>query len=254
MSEQVGTRRYNRTWLTIRSALFWLWMIINTLVMGAPVLITSVFSFHKAYWLIMWWVRGNIYGLKLICGIGWQVDGRENIPDHATIVMSKHQSTWETFFIAMLVPKPVYVAKQSLALIPIFGWALYTMKFILIDRKSGRSAVKQMVTQTRERIANGGSVVIFPEGTRVKVGAEPNYRIGGALVAEQTGIEILPIAVNSGEFWPRMSFIKWPGDITVSIGPVIQPEGKTAAMILEETQDWIEGRMQEITVKDRFPY
>lgn len=222
--------------------------------MGAPVLITSLFSFDKAYWLVMFWVKGNLYGLKVICGVGWKVDGRENIPDHPCIVLSKHQSTWETYFIALLVDKPVYVAKRSLALIPIFGWALFTMKFILIDRKSGRSAIKQMVEQTRERIADGANVVIFPEGTRMPVGAEPNYRIGGAMVAEQTGFGILPIAVNSGEFWPRMSFIKWPGDITVSVGPVIEPAGKNANAILEETENWIENRMQEITVKNRFPY
>ncbi len=254
MTEQPSTRSYNRTWLIIKSAVYWVWLTLNTLVMGAPVLIVSLFSFKKAYWLVMWWLRANVYGLRFICGTGWKVDGLENIPEHATLVLSKHQSTWETFFVSMLVPTPVYVAKRSLSLIPIFGWALRTMKFILIDRRAGRSAIKQMVEQTRERIAEGGSVIIFPEGTRRPVGAEPAYRIGGALVAEKTGIDILPVAVNSGEFWPRMSFIKWPGEITVSFGPVIKTEGKLANDILKEVENWIEPRMAEITVKDRFPY
>ncbi len=254
MTEQPSTRTYNRTWLMVKSTVYWVWLTLNTLIMGGPILLVSLFSFEKAYWLVMWWLRGNVYGLRLICGTGWKVDGLENIPTHATLVMSKHQSTWETFFIAMLVPTPVYVAKRSLSLIPIFGWALRTMKFILIDRRAGRSAIKQMVDQTRERIAAGSSVVVFPEGTRRPVGAEPAYRIGGALVAEKTGVDVLPVAVNSGEFWPRMSFIKWPGEITVSFGPIIKTEGKLANDIIKEVENWIEPRMDEITVKDRFPY
>jgi len=254
MNEKASPISHNKIVLYVRSAIFWVWLTINTLVMGGPVLLVSLFSFRKAYWLVMWWLRGNVYGLRLICGTGWKVDGAENIPEHATLVMSKHQSTWETFFIAMQLPTPVYVAKRSLSLIPIFGWALRTMKFILIDRRGGRSTVKQMVEQTKERIADGASVVIFPEGTRRPVGAEPAYRIGGALVAEQTGIDILPVAVNSCEFCPRMSFIKWPGEVTVSFGPVIKSEGKVANEIVKEVETWIEGRMDEITVVDRFPY
>jgi 1-acyl-sn-glycerol-3-phosphate acyltransferase len=103
-------------------------------------------------------------------------------------------------------------------------------------------------------MSDGYSVIIFPEGTRVAVGAEPNYRIGGAVVAEKTGTNILPVAVNSGEFWPRMGYIKWPGTITVSIGPVIESTGRQASELLEETQAWIESKMKEISVPNRFPY
>lgn len=243
-----------RMWLMLRSAVFWVWQILVTLILGAPVILTGLFSFRVGYALAILWNRCNIWGLKVICGVNWKVDGMENIPAVPCVVMSKHQSTWETYFLPMLFYPGVYVAKRSLLYIPIFGWALYVLKFIMIDRKSGRSAIQQMCEQAADRLARGRWIIVFPEGTRRPVGAEPNYRIGGAMIAKQVPADVLPVAVNAGEFWPRMGFIKWPGTITVSIGPVISSEGKSSAQILAETQDWIEGRMQEITVHDRFPY
>ena len=222
--------------------------------MALPVLTTAIFSRRLSLYFAHMWLRINLFGLRLICGLKWQVEGKEHIPQTPCVVLSKHQSTWETYFLPTILPPTVYVAKRSLALIPIFGWALVALRFILIDRKSGSSAINQIVTQSLERMSDGYSVIIFPEGTRVAVGAEPNYRIGGAVVAEKTGTNILPVAVNSGEFWPRMGYIKWPGTITVSIGPVIESTGRQASELLEETQAWIESKMKEISVPNRFPY
>jgi 1-acyl-sn-glycerol-3-phosphate acyltransferase len=243
-----------RLWLTLRSAIFWVWQIIATLVLGGPVIIIGFFSFRWGYALAILWNRCNIWGLRWICGVTWQVDGQENIPDVPCVVMAKHQSTWETYFLPMLFYPSVYVAKRSLLYIPIFGWALYVLKFIMIDRKSGRSAIAQMCEQAANRLSLGRWVIVFPEGTRRPVGAEPDYRIGGAMIAQQVPTNVLPVALNAGEFWPRLGFIKWPGTITVSIGPVIRSEGKKAGQILAETEAWIEGRMAEITVRGRFPY
>ena len=222
--------------------------------MALPVLTTAIFSRRLSLYFAHMWLRINLFGLRVICGLKWQVEGKEHIPQTPCVVLSKHQSTWETYFLPTILPPTVYVAKRSLALIPIFGWALVALRFILIDRKSGSSAINQIVTQSLERMSDGYSVIIFPEGTRVAVGAEPNYRIGGAVVAEKTGTNILPVAVNSGEFWPRMGYIKWPGTITVSIGPVIESTGRQASELLEETQAWIEWKMKEISVPNRFPY
>ncbi len=243
-----------RLWLILRSAVFWVWQIANTLVLGFPVIICGLISFRLGYALAILWNRLNIWGLRIICGVSWQIDGQENIPDTPCVVMSKHQSTWETYFLPMLFYPGVYVAKRSLLWIPIFGWALYVLKFIMIDRSSGRSAIQQMCEQAADRISKGRWVIVFPEGTRRPVGAKAGYRIGGAMIAEHVPTPVLPVAMNAGEFWPRLGFIKWPGVITVSIGPVINPEGKKAAQILDETQAWIEIRMQQITVIDRFPY
>lgn len=243
-----------RLWLILRSAVFWVWQILATLIIGPLVVVIGLFSFRWGYALAVAWNRLNVMGLRWICGVRWEVQGRENIPDTPCIVLSKHQSTWETYFLPLVFYPSVYVAKKSLLWIPIFGWALYVLKFIMIDRKSGRSAMQQMCEQAADRLSLGRWIIVFPEGTRRPVGAEPNYRIGGAMIAQSVPADVLPVALNAGEFWPRLGFIKWPGVITVSIGPVISSEGKTATQILAETQDWIEGRMAEITVVDRFQY
>lgn len=243
-----------RTLLYLRSLVFWFWQIFMTLLMGLPVIVGGLISFRLGYAAAIMWNRGNLYGLKYICGVHWKVDGLENIPDRPCVVMSKHQSTWDTYFLPLLFYPSVFVAKRSLLFIPIFGWALYVLRFIMIDRNSGRSAIAQMCEQAADRLSKKRWVVVFPEGTRRPVAAEPKYRVGGAMIAQNVPADIVPVALNAGEFWPRMGFIKWPGTITVSIGPVISSEGKTAAELLAETQAWIEGRMQEITVVDRFPY
>jgi len=247
-------KNYHRPTLILRSAAFWAWLILSTIVMALPVLVAGLFSTALCMHLSKFWAKLNLFGIKHLCGLTCKVHGRENIPDHACIVMAKHQSTFETFFISNLFKSFVYVAKRSLTLIPIFGWALFLLKFILIDRKSGRSAVNQMVEQSKQRIDENTNVIIFPEGTRMPVNAPPNYRAGGAVVASRIAADILPIAHNAGEFWPRMGFIKWPGEITMHIGPVISGEGKSPDELLHETQDWIETKMREITVTDRFPY
>lgn len=243
-----------RWWLTFRSVVFWLWQIVNTLIMALPVLLGGLISFRVGVAMASLWNGLNLWGLRVICGVSWKVEGRENIPDTPCVVMSKHQSTWDAYLLPMLFTPCAYVAKRSLLYIPIFGWALYVLKFIMIDRKSGRSAIQQMCEQAADRLSKRRWVLVFPEGTRRPVGAEPSYRIGGAKIAETVPADVLPIAVNAGEFWPRMGFIKWPGMVTVSIGPVISSQGKSASQILAETESWIEGRMSEITVKDRFPY
>lgn len=245
---------YNRTLLIVRSALFWVALTLSTIIMAIPVLLGGLISYPLGLTLARKWAQINLLALKVTCNLSGQVEGLENIPAHACIIMSKHQSTFETFFITHLFPRFTFVAKRSLTLIPIFGWALLVVRFILIDRKSGRSAVTQMVEQSKLKLADDHNVVVFPEGTRIPVGAPTNYRAGGAIVASKLGADVIPIAHNAGEFWPRMGFIKWPGKVTVCIGPVIKGEGKTPDQILNEVETWIETKMAEITVLDRFPY
>lgn len=234
--------------LTVRSLLYWVWQIFATVLMGAPVLLGSLVSFDLGYFFARIWIHLNVQGLRVICGVKWEVQGRENIPDTPCIVFSKHQSTWDTYFIPMILTPTTYVAKRSLAWIPIFGWSLFALRFILIDRKSGRSAVRQMVDQARDRLARRRWIIIFPEGTRRPVGAAPRYRPGGAVVASELGSPILPVALNAGEFWPRMGFIKWPGTITVRIGAPIEAAGRSVDAVLAETQDWIETNTNELSV------
>ena len=139
------------------------------------------------------------------------------------------------------------MAKRELMWIPFFGWGLALMKCIHIKRGSGKAAVNQLVSQGKARMNEGIWVVIFPEGTRIPAGEKGRYRIGGAVLAEQTGRAIVPVAHNAGEYWPRRSFIKRPGVIQVRIGAPVSPEGKTAQQLLEEASGWIEAQMAEIT-------
>jgi len=254
MNQTKPNHQYNRSALYLRSLAFWVFSICNTLTMAVPVLGASLFSYRIATAAAKVWARSNIYALKFFCNLSWVVEGKENIPEESCIVMSKHQSTWETYFLFSTLPHSGFVAKRSLLWIPIFGWSIAALRFILIDRNSGRSAVVQMIEQARDRLNRGISIVVFPEGTRMPPGADTNYRIGGAAMAEQTGASVLPVAVNSGEFWPRMGFIKWPGEISVRIGPLITSEGKTATDIIRETETWIETEMAKITNTNRFPY
>jgi 1-acyl-sn-glycerol-3-phosphate acyltransferase len=175
------------------------------------------------------------------------VRGTENIPDTAGIVFSKHQSMWETIALQSIFPHQVWVAKQELKWLPFFGWGLWLMKTIFIKRGTGRAAVQQLVSQGKQRLDEGIWVVIFPEGTRVPPGTRGRYRIGGAVLAEKTGYPIVPLAHNSGEYWPRRSFIKHPGTIQVRVGAPISTRGKTAQQLLDEASGWIEARMDEIT-------
>jgi len=242
---EAGTLR--TAWYAARSVVFWIWQIVLTLVMGGPVLLISAFSYRLGYPVALAWLRLNFFGLRAICGVRWEVQGRENIPDAPCLVMSKHQSTWETYFLPHLFVPATYVAKRSLRWVPIFGWSLVALRFILIDRASGRSAVRQMIDQSRDRLSRGRWIIIFPEGTRRPVGAEPDYRAGGAIVAAALGTPVLPVAVNAGEFWPRMGFIKWPGTISVRIGSPIPSAGRKAGDVIADTEAWIEGAMQTIT-------
>ena len=240
--------------IQFRSALYWLLLMVSTVVLAFPVILGSFISKSFCERCVRFWVVLNMQALETICKLRFRIEGEENIPPGPCIIFSKHQSTWETLFIKWRFPKAIFVAKRELVLIPFFGWALASLKFILINRNSGRRAVRQMVDQYQVRKREGCWLVIFPEGTRKAVGAEPDYKIGGALVAAGTDTALLPLAVNAGEFWPRHSFIKWPGEVSVSIGPAVEPEGKTPEQLRDEAKNWIEAKMAEITVVDRFPY
>ncbi len=230
-----------------RSLAFWIVFAVTLVIFATLLLFTVFFSLETRWRLLQVWVNFILWWLKVTCKLTHEVQGSEHITPEAGIVFSKHQSTWETIALQQIFPVQVWVAKRELMWLPFFGWGLAMMKCIHIKRGSGRAAVKQLVTQGRARLNEGIWVVIFPEGTRIPAGQRGRYRIGGAVLAEQTGYPIVPVAHNAGEYWPRRSFIKWPGVIQVRIGAPIDPAGKTAQQLLTEASDWIEDRMQEIT-------
>ena len=239
--------------LFIRSLLFWLGFIINVVVFG--LLIVFFFFTPSSFRLKIarLWSLTNNFLLKFFCGIDFKVEGKENLNNVETaIILSKHQSTWETLALHSFTPSVRWVFKRELMRIPIFGWALALTDPIAINRGAGRVAIKQLIDEGTKKLNDGKWMVLFPEGTRTQPGKTQKYKIGGALLAEKSGYPVIPIAHNAGEFWPRHSFIKWPGTISVVIGPAIETKGRSADEINKEVFDWIESTMKDISDESRW--
>jgi 1-acyl-sn-glycerol-3-phosphate acyltransferase len=232
--------------LLLRSTLFSLYIIFSTILTGLLAVLLTPFPYKLRYNTINIYARSVVNALTLLCGISYSVEGREHI-QHPAIIFCKHQSTWETYILQIIFPRISFVFKSELLWIPFFGWGLASMKPISIQRGTGHKAVKQLVNGGIRRLREGLSVVIFPEGTRTHATGPGKYRIGGAVLAAESGYPVIPVAHNAGEYWKRKGFIKKPGHITVRVGPAIETKGKTADRILEEARHWIETQMPQIT-------
>ncbi len=161
--------------------------------------------------------------LKLICGTGLEVRGRENVPDGACLVIAKHQSAWDTFALIPLFRDPAVVLKDELKWIPFYGWFCVKFAHILVKRDNASVALKSLIRDAQNRVANGREILIFPEGTRTEPGAAPDYKPGYIALYEALGVPAVPLALNSGLFWPRRSLWRYPGIIVVEFLPAIPP-------------------------------
>lgn len=208
------------------------------------------------YWLCVGWTRIAIWGGRWICGIRWKVEGWENLPKGPAILLPKHQSAWETLWLPSTMPRRLtFVYKRELHWVPFFGWAFASIGMINIDRSKGQAAFEQVVEQGIEHLADNWWIVIFPEGTRRPPGGEPRYKTGGVRLAVRTGTPVVPIALNSGECWPRKAFLKQPGTITISIGEPIPTEGRNEREIAALVESWIETEMRRLAPhRYRGPY
>ncbi len=237
-----------RITLFLRSLLFMFLMVVATLIWAPLCFLCAPLPYNKRYFWTSRWNMFVIWAAKVVCGIRYQVKGYENLPDAPVILLSKHQSAWETIFYLYFMPRPlVYVFKKELIYIPLFGWALGLLRMIPINRNKGRDAFAQVVAHGRKRLAGGQWIIMFPEGTRTPVGEKGKYKGGGTRLAVETNTPVVPIAMNSGECWPKNSFIKKPGMITVSIGKPISPEGLNATELMQQVENWIESEMRVIS-------
>jgi 1-acyl-sn-glycerol-3-phosphate acyltransferase len=235
--------------LFLRSLAFFVGVLLFTPFFGVAVFAARVFGFVASYRMAQAWGRWVLGWVDICCGIRHEVQGWEHVPSHPVVVMSKHQSAWETLFLLTRMPPAGWIIKKELLWLPIVGWCLYILKAIPIDRSSGRQARDQIVDHGRERLKDGIWVVIFPEGTRVAPGRKKRYGAGGSLLAVAAGAEVLPVALNAGEVWGRYAFVKKPGTIQVHFGPRIPSKGKTAEELNAEVEVWIEGEMARISPK-----
>lgn len=230
----------------LRSALFAVGQVVTVTIFSAIALLTFPFPPVTRYRIISFWARLMLVWLRLTCGLKFRVLGAENIPSTPGIILSKHQSAWETLAFQKIFPPQVWVLKKELLWLPLFGWGLAMTSPIAIDRSAGREALKQLVEEGRQRLAQGFWVVVFPEGTRMKPGERGKYNIGGAWLATHAGVPALPVAHNAGEFWGKNAFLKYPGTITVSIGRPIDARGMKVGELNQQVEAWIESEMQRI--------
>ncbi|MDH1055844.1 lysophospholipid acyltransferase family protein [Aquipseudomonas alcaligenes] len=215
------------------------------------VFIAPFLPFRARYRLVIQtWCRCATWLAKVVAGIHYEVRGLENIPQQPCVILAKHQSTWETFFLSALFEPLSQVVKRELLYVPFFGWAMAMLKPIAIDRSNPKAALKQLAKQGDERIKQGAWVLIFPEGTRIPPGQIGKFSRGGAALAVNAGLPVLPIAHNAGEFWPKQGWAKYPGTIQVVIGPVIHAEGegpRAIAELNERAYAWVAQTQQQIS-------
>ena len=219
--------------------------ILATLIASVLVLMTAVFPMRVRFAIIRVWYTVVLGLCKTVLGLRYRLLGREHIPSGACVVLAKHESAWETIALQQIFPPVVFVLKKSLLNIPILGWAFITVRMISIDRKAGRDALRQVAEQGQKRLAEGISVAIFPEGTRTLPGEIRRFKPGGAYLAVSTGAVAVPVAHNAGDFWSKR-FAKRAGEIIVSVGPPIDPKGKTAEEVNRLAEAWVSEEMQHI--------
>jgi 1-acyl-sn-glycerol-3-phosphate acyltransferase len=231
----------------IGSALLFFGIFFTATIVGI-LLILGMLTTFKIRWKIGYaWCAIIGWMTKVFCGLTYEVEGMEHFnPQQPAIILSNHQSAWETLALRYILPPHSVVIKRELLWLPIWGWSLLTLKSIVINRKNQRSSLRVLLKKGAEYLNQGLWVLIFPEGTRAPAREVLKFNIGGAILAQKTGFPVIPVAHNAGDYWPRYSFLKYPGVIKVKIGPVIETNGRKAADINAEVESWITQAIKEM--------
>jgi 1-acyl-sn-glycerol-3-phosphate acyltransferase len=225
--------------LLLRSLLFNLLFYLNTLLWLLIALPTFFLPYRAIIWIAKTWGRCNLVLLRLVAGIDYEIRGREKIPRGPIIVAAKHQSAWETFALLPLFDNPFFIVKRELQWLPIFGWLMIKGRMVPVDRGAGSKALNAMTEGAGVELAKGRQLIIFPEGTRRPAGAEPRYKYGVAQLYAAEGVRCVPVALNSGLFWPRRTIMLHPGTVLVEVLDPIPP-GLDKDAFLERLQHEIE--------------
>lgn len=208
--------------MVVRSTVFNIAFYVNTtlfLLGSVPLFLLPARPFFV---VVKTWCRSTVWLAKLIVGLDFNVRGLENLPAGGYLAASKHQSAWETLALVPLFDYPTFILKKQLTRIPLFGWYLLKFGMISVDRTAGMKALKAMTREAQDAIKDGRQIVIFPEGTRRAPGAAPDYKPGVANLYSACACPCVPIALNSGLYWPRRSWLRYPGTIQVRILPPIE--------------------------------
>ena len=236
----------------IRSVLHMLWMVVTVIPYTLAVLLTKWVSgsSSKTYRVARAWLKLSVDSAKVIMGIQYRVQGMEKLPTdpkQGVVLLVKHQSTYETFLMPAIMPRPLaYVFKKELLKVPFFGWSIGALDMIHIDRAQRSRAFHKVVEQGKRLLDQGTWVIMFPEGTRIKRGEKGEYKTSATRLAIMTGAPVVPVAVTSAKCWPRKAFIKSPGVVDVSIGQPIPSVGRKHDELMAEVEAWIEAEMQRL--------
>lgn len=224
----------------VRGVVFNLTYALSVLLFGLPGLMVAPFLPFPQRLRFLTLLPRMVQGLlALTCGIRYRIEGKENIPKGPFVLVSNHQSTWETFVLSYLFLPLSAVLKKELTFIPVFGWLLLLGRPIVIDRSRKQSALKEILRQGQALLAQGVNVVIFPEGTRVAVDEERSHFPGAAMLACKAGVPVLPLVHNAGAHWPAHSLQKIPGTITIRVGTPIPTAGRSPKELNQQLETWI---------------
>jgi 1-acyl-sn-glycerol-3-phosphate acyltransferase len=235
--------------LIIRSITFNILFYLNTWVYLVIALPTFLMPYRAVVWVAKSWGRTNLKLLR-VAGIKLEVRGAEKIPKGALIVAAKHQSAWETFALQTLFDNPLFILKRELLWIPFFGWLLWKGRMVSINRRAGSLALADMTANACAELADNRQLIIFPEGTRRPAGAEPKYKFGVAHLYEVAGVSCLPVALNSGLFWPRRSILRYPGTVVIEILDPIPP-GLNKQVFFDRLKDEMETATARLIAKEK---
>ncbi|MEI7740170.1 MAG: lysophospholipid acyltransferase family protein [Betaproteobacteria bacterium] len=236
----------------LKSLIHLLWMLFTLIPCALFLLLRLALGASKAslYRCAVFWLNNCVVSLDRICGVKYALHGMDNLSGLegvAVVVLVKHQSTYETFLMPVILPHPVsYVFKKELLRIPFFGWAIGCLDMIHIDRSQRAQAFAKVVEQGRVLLEKGNWVVMFPEGTRIDRGQVGGYKLGGARLAVQTGAHVVPVAVSSAKCWPRKALLKRAGTVDVSVGQPISSLGRSPEELMAQVQMWIESEMRRL--------
>jgi 1-acyl-sn-glycerol-3-phosphate acyltransferase len=233
--------------LLLRSLLFQFYFFASVAIASGTIFLLWPFPFAWRSALARSWGKSMLWVGRFVCGLDYVIEGRENIPSRPSVIMIKHSTVFETYAQLAIFPPQTWVVKRELQWIPLFGWGLAAMRPIAINRDAGRAAITQVIEQGHDRLNKGIWVTIFPEGTRMPPGQTGKYGVSGAALARDMQCPIVPVAHNAGDLWPRRGLKKKPGLIRFCIGPPIDPAGRKPKETNLLVQDWIEGKMREIS-------
>lgn len=224
--------------LFLRSFVYFIGSVVSTILIGLSAMTLFFLPINMRYKLISQWAKFNLWWLAVTCNLNFKVIGKENIPNDPCVIISNHQSTWETLAFQTIFPHQTWVLKKSLLWIPIFGWGLALLNPITIDRGNKIQAIRKITKQGINRLRMGIWVIIYPEGTRQKTPAIGRYQKGGVAMAKAANSNLLPIYHNAGVFWPKGSFIKPAGTITIVIGEPIMADNNNSTELTKQIREW----------------